>query len=649
MTINIAFLVGVRMAGAFSLNSLEPSGRSIQAALRLNSVKTRVVQRFVCFAMLAVALVKVNPATQASEVADLPEAKALLAWVEELPQAKNPQHPNFEFFRSLKASLTKPADGRQRFVLPSSASRAKRQTLALRQAFTSDLERKQFESQLDDLLRSIRQKIQAAESEQQSEAAFRLRWAHVGLTMLSNQPFGDKWSPAEAIINPKRSGPNQNPNHPVTGWRGSSYEWIRTPHFDIASRGSKSDSAMLAELCEQVFAVWQQVFYDYWQVSGESLKASTTPYQVVLFANRREYEESLKRQVPNVELSTGYYSQGAKHSFFYLDQSKSYATLVHELTHQFFAEASSKPIEFDPDSTPGFWAAEGIALYMESLSIRELGPAILVDVGGWDAPRLQPARFHFLRNETWLTADSFGRMAGVTFRKPTDLALRYSHACGLVHRWMDSSRESRTQLIQFLKHLYFQDSNAILMPWDDEALPEAYAEYMQNIPASSLFYLPHGNRSDLVLSRCRVDSEWLIRLLGNKTAWNWIDVSFTQVDDAAFSAGGGPWDIARLSVENTKVTDASLTAFQQMARLTELDLTNCKITDIGVQQLAGNRSIRTLWLTGTQVTDDMLKVLEGMSRLESVHLDRTQISAEAWQQFLKKRPRLKATSTGPEE
>lgn len=636
------------MAGAFSLYSLGPAGRSIQAALRSFSHLAKVF-RIVCFALLLTAVANVVRTAQASEIADLPEARALLVWVEQLPQANNKQHPNYEFFRSLKASLSKPADGRQRFVMPSSATRAKRQLLALRQAFASDSERKQFETKLDDLLRSIRQQIPVAESERHGEAAFRLRWAHAGLTMLGPQPFGDKWSPAEAIINPKRPGPNQNPNHPVTGWRGSSYEWIRTPNFDIASRGSKADAAMLAELCEQVFAVWQQVFFDYWHVEGEQLRASTTPYQVVLFANRREYEESLKRQVPNVELSTGYYSQGAKHSFFYLDQSKSYATLVHELTHQFFAEASSRPIEFDPDSTPGFWAAEGIALYMESLSVREMGPAILVDVGGWDAPRLQPARFHFLRNETWLTADSFGRMAGVAFRKPTDLALRYSHACGLAHRWMDSSGESRAQLIQYLKHLYFQDSNAILMPWDDEALPKAYAEYMQSIPASSSFYLPHGNRSDLVLSRCRVDSEWLIRLLGNKSAWNWVDLSFTQVDDYAFSEGNVSWDFARLSVENTKVTDASLAAFQQMTRLTELDLTNCKITDIGMQQLAGNRSIRTLWLTGTQVTDDAIKVLEGMSRLESVHLDRTQTSAEAWQQFLKKRPRLKATSTGPQE
>ncbi len=83
---------------------------------------------------------------------------------------------------------------------------------------------------------------------------------HAGLRQLASPARADSWAPAEAILNPKRAGPNKNPNHPITGWRGSSFEWIRTPHFDIASRGTKADAAMMAELCEQVYAIWQQIF-----------------------------------------------------------------------------------------------------------------------------------------------------------------------------------------------------------------------------------------------------------------------------------------------------------------------------------------------------------------------------------------------------
>ncbi len=116
---------------------------------------------------------------------------------------------------------------------------------------------------------------------------------------------------------------------------------------------------------------------------------------------------------------------------------------------------------------------------MESLSIRDLGPSVLIDVGGWDAPRLQSARFHFLRNETWLTIDSFGKLSGAGFRKPDDIALRYSFAGGLVHRWMDSGEIARGQIIRHLRYLYFQDVDSYLEPWGDSDLPKVYAEYIK--------------------------------------------------------------------------------------------------------------------------------------------------------------------------
>ncbi|MCU0713866.1 MAG: hypothetical protein MUC43_17545 [Pirellula sp.] len=587
----------------------------------------------------------------ASEIAELPAAKELAIWIDSLPQSKNREHPHFEFFRSLQAALSTPTDGRQRFVLPMSQTRAKRQALSLKQSFSSDDERKQFEVYLGRLLTEIRDKAKTEAQSNRIEKSLRLNWVHAGLSPLAVQLKTETWEPAEAILNPKRPGPNQNPNHPVTGWRGSTYDWIRTPHFDIASRGSKADAAMMAELCEQVYAVWQQIFYPYWaneyKQSGAPSKLTNTPFQVVLFSNKREYEETLKKQVPNVDLSTGYYSQTARHSFFYFDQSKSYATLVHELTHQFFAEATSASLQFDPDASPGFWVAEGVALYMESMSIRELGPAILVDVGGWDAPRLQSARFHFLRNETWLTIESFGKLTGAGFRKPDDIALRYSFAGGLVHRWMDSGEASRNQMIQHLRYLYFQDVDSYLEPWDDEDLPRLYAEYMQNGPKQTGEYLPYLNRPDLVLSRCGLDGERLVRLFSRRSKWNWVDLSFNEIDDQVLLNGQYKLDIVRLSLENTKVTDRCLESILKMPKLEELDLSNCSTTDEGLRFMEGNRSIRILWLSGTRITDETLKLLESCPRLESVHVDRTEVTKEAWERLLKIKPRLRSASTAP--
>ncbi|MFN7842948.1 MAG: leucine-rich repeat domain-containing protein [Pirellula sp.] len=592
-----------------------------------------------------------NPKSVANEIAELPAAKELANWLEALPQSQNRDHAHFEFFQSLQSALKAPSDGRQRFVLPTSQTKAKRQSLVLKQAFSSDAERMQFESRVDALLTEIRAKAKAEDDSNRTEQSLRLKWLHAGLSPLANQLKLETWAPAQAILNPKRPGPNQNPNHPVTGWRGSSYEWTRTPHFDIASRGSKADAAMMAELCEQVYAVWQQIFYPYWaneyKQPGAPSSLANTPFQVVLFSGKREYEETLKRQVPNVELSTGYYNQNTRHSFFYFDQTKSYATLVHELTHQFFAEATSSNLEFDPDASPGFWVAEGVALYMESMSIREIGPAILVDVGGWDSPRLQSARFHFLRNETWLSIDSFGKLSGSGFRKADDIALRYSFAGGLVHRWMDSGDLSRNQMIQHLRYLYFQDVDSYLEPWNDKDLPRVYADYMQNGPRNASEYLPYINRPDLVLSRCGFDSERLIRLFSRRSKWNWVDLSFNAIDDTVIVNDQFRLDVVRLSLENTKVTNLSLDAISQMPKLEELDLSNCQITDLGLKNIAGNRSIRTIWLSGTKITDETLKILESCTRLEAVHVDRTEVTSEAWERFLKIKPRLRSTSTPP--
>lgn len=631
-----------------NLRNLAASGRAFSNLVvgpfinRLCVLLASVMLFLSCFA---------STEANANVIADLPAAKDLLNWLGELPQSRDRKHPQFELLQSLKSALESPADGRHRFVLPSSQSKAKRESLVLKQAFTSDAERSEFETRVERLLEEIREKSNAAAASNQPEQALQLKWMQAGFSSFVSRLKSDAWPPAEAIRNPKRPSPPQTPNHPITGWRGSTFEWIRTPHFDIASRGTKADAAMMAELCEQVYAVWQQIFFPYWASGIHQSKRegnlTNTPFQVILFSNKREYEDTLRRQVPNVELSTGYYNQNSRHSFFYFDQSKSYATLVHELTHQFFAEAVSTNLAFDPDASPGFWAAEGIAIYMESLSIRELGPAILVDVGGWDAPRLQSARFHFLRNETWLPIEKFGQLTGAEFRKPEGIALRYSFSGGLAHRWMDSGGSSKASLIQYLRYLYFQDVDSYLQPWDDKDLPGVYAEFMQSGPKNTRDYLPYINRPDLVLSRCEFNSEMLKQLLVRRSKWNWVDLSYNEIDDQALIGESYKLDVARLSLENTKVSDRCLEVILKMPRLEELDLSNCAITDDGLNAIEGNRTIRTLWLSGTDITNETLRLLESCPRLEALHVDRTQVTLEGWERLMKTKPRLRAVSTAP--
>jgi hypothetical protein len=150
-----------------------------------------------------------------------------------------------------------------------------------------------------------------------------------------------------------------------------------------------------------------------------------------------------------------------------------------------------------------------------------------------------------------------------------------------------------------------------------------------------------------VLSRCDVDSSWLLDSLASKRHWDSIDVSFSKVDDEAWVKQGVDWDIVRLNVESSKVTDSSIESFSKMPRLQELDLSNCSVTDKGVASLRDHKTLRTLWLAGTSITDQSIAVLATLPRLEAIHVPSTNVSSDGWQQLLQAIPRLRGKSTGP--
>jgi hypothetical protein len=581
-----------------------------------------------------------------------PSAQSFSEWLTSQPLSAKVGNSGQEFLSSFQAILTLPTDGRDRFLLPCATSRTKRPIPIVQSVFESAPQQAEFETRLKRLLGELESSIVSFEEAGNHEMVLRHRWLHAGLSTFLQNPTDKPWRRAESILSPKPDGKQPFNKHPVMGWKASSYESVRTPHFVIASRASKADTERVAELCEQILAVWQQIFFRYWNQPGKlplNLDGDSTPrpFQVVLFANKRDYEESLKKKFPNIQLSTGYYKQDIGHSFFYMDTKKSYATLVHELTHQFFAESDPSQVVFDPDQSMGFWIAEGIALYMESMSFREMGPAVLVDVGGWDANRFQPARFHFLRNQTWIPCETLASLNGSAFRKPKDIQHRYSHAGGLAQYWMEDSSESRLQVIDHLKFLYTNAPQVNLTPWTDDELVKSYASYCRRGPSTVTEYLPHGNRRDLILSRCPIDSEWMLTKLGNHRSWNWLDLSFTKIDDNLFEDSKNPWNVVRLSVESTKITDKCLGKLALIPNLDELDLSDCEITDQGIKAFQGHHGIRVLWLTGTRITDASLSVISSLSKLESVHVDKTSITREAWERLLKGKPRLRNSSTGP--
>lgn len=594
--------------------------------------------------------VHVNPPDASPALLPLPSAEAFYRWLSERAKGLEPRSPGFESVRSLLGTLRLPQDGRSRFLMPRARTVGRRLTTAWEAALPSSTQRDALQNHLLSIDRDILSEIEQCQTANRREEAYRWQWLRAGFATLQVPQAEVRWPPAEAILTPRRPRAATKGSHPILGWPASAYQLIQTPHFDIAFQGRGQNGPEVAEFCELTYALWQQLFFHYArtteQTDAPNLDPSNQFFQVIVFRSKEAYLNALSKSVRNVAISNGYYSPTQKASFFYFEDNRDFSTLVHELTHQFFSEASGQPVVLDSDRTPGFWAVEGISLYMESLSTRDLGTAFLVDVGGWDSRRLQPARYRLLHDQIWFPWEEFGNANGLSFRDARDLPQRYSQACGLTHFWMEEKKSS-TAFKELLTRLYQRGDSRGWMNLNDEDLMRSYASFLQTKPFQNEDYLPYTDRNELVLSRCPTTTDWLLRQLGGRRKWDSIDLSFTQIDDTVWLDTNANWDIVRLNLESTKISDEAFIGIAKMPRLQELDVSHCAIGSGAIEQLRAHPQLQTLWIAGTSVDDKALNVLSEIPKLTTVHASGCRISPSGWSQLMQTAPRLKKNSTGP--
>jgi hypothetical protein len=442
------------------------------------------------------------------------------------------------------------------------------------------------------------------------------------------------------------------------GWNGR-YSIARSPHFQIITQASTRVASEVAKLCEETYAIWQQLYFPMWadprnlytalQQNQPLALPLQSPMQVVLFRDRDSYLQHLTAIEPAAGVSTGYYSPRLRCIYCYWEAATSEATLRHELTHQFFQEASALQVG-EPNQLPSdSWIIEGLALHMEAAVIARHQRYRQVTFGGWDAARLQPARYRRLHDQSWVNWEDFRQARHESFRSNPELRMWYSQAAGLAHLWMDSGSEQRAVFYRYLQGVFEgQPQPGILGEWnEDDKVREAYDRFLLDRPREQGWRLSSPAIRELVLSRCQVDSDVLLRWPEVHRRLDWLDLSFTDVDDRVFTqpeltAGQRAWDIQRLNLENTQISDAALPVLARMPRLEELDLSNCQVSDQGLSSLAGQRSLKILWLTGNRgVTDIALKSLATLPRLQQVELSGTAVSEAGWQALLRQLPRLK--------
>ncbi|MCA9119606.1 MAG: DUF1570 domain-containing protein [Planctomycetaceae bacterium] len=435
--------------------------------------------------------------------------------------------------------------------------------------------------------------------------------------------------------------------HPEFGWPRGRYWQIESEHYRITTDASADAGVELAKRLEDFHVVWQQVFFRYWSADeslaerfrgGTARLGARKKLNVVLFADREAYIKQLERYEPQIAMSLGYYMKGERTAFFYAGDETVEPTWYHEATHQLFQElGDSVP---DVGELANFWIVEGIAVYMESLVMRN-GYATL---GGVDAERLQYARVRALTGEFYLPLSDLVRLGREDLQRHQDIRHIYTQAAGLAHFLMDGNdHQYRQPTVDFITMLYLGRSGpntlAARCGVGLDTLDKEYRIFLEVRDEDLAHLSPPELVKNLAFCHTEVTDAGLEHLT-NFTSLQWIDLSFTKTTDTGVEHIGNATALRRLNLEATAITDAALETVSRFSQLEELDLSSTRVTDAGIAKLAGLKSLKVLWLTNAQIGNRCLESLRSLSQLEFLEISRTNVTADALAELTTVLPKL---------
>ncbi|WP_145101289.1 hypothetical protein [Rosistilla carotiformis] len=420
-------------------------------------------------------------------------------------------------------------------------------------------------------------------------------------------------------------------------WPARSYLQVLTPHFMIDARCDRAQAIELAQRLERVYWIWTQVFYPLWENRGSvqqtlrgqgRFESRINRHRVVLFANRQEYIDTLSKETPGIERSTGFYSNHAKITFLYAGADADLKTQYHELTHQLIGEASRMRVSPDVGLPSDFWVVEGIASYMESLYLHDS----YATVGGWESSRLQFARYRVRGLGESMPLQRLVGLGRDAVQQSPDIASWYSYAAAYSHLLMDGSH--REEFLEYVRSVYEQ-------PAKSRSLPDVDLADFLNVTSDDVRLLRPGTQlQELCLTNTQVD-EAATASLSDQQQLTWLDLSRLPLTDASLAPliRSNP-NLDQLSLERTAASDATLAEIPGLSALEELDLTLAPVTDAHIAALAGLEKLETLWLTATQITDASVDVIARLPSLRQVDMQRTAVTAAAIETLRTARPGL---------
>lgn len=452
--------------------------------------------------------------------------------------------------------------------------------------------------------------------------------------------------------------------HPQFGFAPGRYWRIESANFRITTDHSPEAGEKLCGVLEMFHDVWRQLFVEYW-TTPESVAArferaasssrSRKRFRVTLFRDREAYITHLKPRQPLIEKTVGIYFDDLQESFLYSSDDASLATWYHEITHQLFQEAISRPR--GAGDKANFWAIEGAALYMESLRMHSAGERATesntaesaalentVTLGGYDAERLQFARHRVKCEGFYVPLGDFVRLGKDAMQQDANLPKLYSQAAGLAHFLIDGEQgRHRARFANYLQAIYEQRDRPDAMAgiWGDQfgQLDAGYARFLDVSDDDLARSPPPAFVRNLALGRTGVTDRG-VEYLKHCRSLDWLDLSHTEVGDAGLAPLAGLSSLTHLGLEGARVTDAGLPSLAGLSRLEELDLSSTAIGDDGLLQVARLAGLKSLWLTETQVTGAGLSHLAALKDLEELHVERTAVDATAVQRLRQLLPRL---------
>jgi len=445
------------------------------------------------------------------------------------------------------------------------------------------------------------------------------------------------------------------------GWKAGSYAQVDTAHFVLYSRANREDSMRVAEDLERCYWVWTQMFFPLWESSAQVSLAfkdmgeddsvasflesnpqritTRRKLRVVLCSNADEYRKLLGA-TPGVELSTGFYSDQYQTVLLFASEQDDPATRRHELVHQLFRESTRSGLgRSQPASNEGFWLIEGIAGYFESL---HLGSE-LATVGGWDASRLQFARYRLLVGGDSMSMDELRQDGRETAQARSDIARWYAHAILRTHQLFDGgSTPDRRWVYDQLAEQYRIKSG---IPKQDGGLDSDELDRSVRIFLTINDQHLAENRvayplQQLCLAGCEV-SEAGLQTIPVSSSLQWLDLSRLPVGNAAVQRlVPDPEKLEQLSLEATRI-DSNLGSWLRNAKdLNEVDLSWTTVDDVAIESLEDATKISTLWMTGTQISDQSVAAIIEMPELKSVDVQRSMISDAGIKRLQAGRPQL---------